>query len=438
VFSRQRSTARPKAKGWRLMLRGVGRNLARMRLRIVNGLVSGVLFVVCVCAPALMMAQNAANPSAENLLLIKDAAQAIAAGDLQRGESELSVVLAAAPDDFRALDLLGVIRAQQQREAEAEKLLKRAIEIKPDFASAHVSLGMLYVQMAKPDDAVPQFEEALRLDPERTDARASLVSVWHGEARAAAGENDLEKALALLLQARKENPKDADVLYDFGMVALRMSLFADAAQAFQAALDLPNDVQNDVRKDDGNALYGLGRAQMSMANFEGARVTFNRYCQVRPADASGHFAFGMTLEALQRVGEARGEFEKSIELQPAQTESFFQLGRMELEAGDLRAAEAQFNRVLKRDPHHAGALAGMGRSKFEQKEYEQAVDLLEKAVTANAGLREAHYYLGMSYGRVNRKDDSEKELAIASRLEHEEVEQHQNMLRIINPAAPRK
>ena len=100
MFSRQRSTARPKAKGWRLMLRGVGRNLARMRLRIVNGLVSGVLFVVCVCAPALMMAQNAANPSAENLLLIKDAAQAIAAGDLQRGESELSVVLAAAPDDF--------------------------------------------------------------------------------------------------------------------------------------------------------------------------------------------------------------------------------------------------------------------------------------------------------------------------------------------------
>jgi hypothetical protein len=64
-------------------------------------------------------------------------------------------------------------------------------------------------------------------------------------------------------------------------------------------------------------------------------------------------------------------------------------------------------------------------------------------VAANAGLREAHYSLGMSYARVNRKDDSEKELAIASRLEHEEVEQHQNMLRIINPeevpaGAPKK
>ncbi|MGA7630648.1 MAG: tetratricopeptide repeat protein, partial [Terriglobales bacterium] len=284
-----------------------------MRLRFGNALGCGVLLVVSFCARGLVMAQTAAKPSAENLALIKDAAQAIAAGELKRAESELSDVLAAAPDDFRALDLMGVIRAQQQREAEAEKLFERAIEIKPDFASAHVSLGMLYVQMAKPDDAVPQFEEALRLDPERSDARASLVSVWRGEARAAAGENDLEKALSLLLKARKESAKDADVLYDFGMVALRMSLFADAAQAFQEALV----VQNDVRKDDGKALYGLGRAQMSMANFEGARATFDRYCQVRPADASGHFAYGMTLEALQRVGEARGEFEKSIALQPA-------------------------------------------------------------------------------------------------------------------------
>jgi hypothetical protein len=37
----------------------------------------------------------------------------------------------------------------------------------------------------------------------------------------------------------------------------------------------------------------------------------------------------------------------------------------------------------------------------------------------------------MTYARVNRKDDSDKELAIASRIEHEEVERHQNLIRII-------
>jgi tetratricopeptide (TPR) repeat protein len=110
---------------------------------------------------------------------------------------------------------------------------------------------------------------------------------------------------------------------------------------------------------------------------------------------------------------------------------------MELEAGELGAADEQFNRVLNRDPHHAGALAGEGRLKFQQKDYAQALDLLGKAVAADASLREAHYYLGMTYARVNRKEDSDKELAIANRIEHEEVERHQNLIRIIdtNPAA---
>jgi tetratricopeptide (TPR) repeat protein len=395
-----------------------------MKLRFRKALASCAICAFLI-APARLSAQSEVEPSSGNLALIKDAAQSIAAGDLTRAESTLNIVLGTAPDDFRALNLLGIVRAQQQRNTDAEKLFKRAIELKPDFASAHVSLGMLYVQMSKPDESIPQFQEALRLDPSRTDARASLVNVWRDQAHAAVSQNNPEKALSFLLQARKTSPKDADVLYDFGMVALRMSLLPDAVQAFHDVLDL--------RKDDARALYALGRAQMAQVNYEDARATFDRYLQLHPSDASGHYALGMTLEALQRSAEARSQFEKSIELQPAQTESYFQLGRIDLEAGDLQTADEQFNRVLKRDSHHAGALASMGQLKFQRKDYAQALELLERAVAADDSLREAHYYLGMTYARMNRKDDSDKELAIAARLEHEEVERHQNVLRIIDP-----
>jgi tetratricopeptide (TPR) repeat protein len=400
-----------------------------MRLRFRKALAyCGTLMLLL--ASDVVLAQSSVKPPAGNLSLIQSAAQSLATGDLERAESTLNVVLKTAPDDFRALNLLGIVRAEQHRELDAEKLFKRALELKPDFASAHVGLGMLYVQMSKPDDAIVQFQEALRIDPDREEARNSLVSLWRDQAHAAVRENDQEKALSLLLQARKTSPKDADVVYEFGMVALSMSLFPDALQAFKETLDL--------RRDDANALYGLGRTQIALAKYEEARASFDRYARLHPSDASGHYALGVTLEALQRGAEAQIQFEKSIELQPAQTESYFQLGRMELEAGELPAADEQFTRVLNRDPHHAGALAGEGRLKFQQKDYAQALDLLGKAVAADASLREAHYYLGMAYARVNRKEDSDKELAIASRLEHEEVEQHQNLIRIIdtNPGAP--
>jgi tetratricopeptide (TPR) repeat protein len=382
-----------------------------------------LLPIFVVLAIATVFAQSDGKFSGEYISLVKDAAQLFAAGDVKRAEGKLNIVLAAEPGEFHALNLLGIIRAQQRREPEAETLFKRAIEINSDFASAHVSLGMLYVQMAKPDDAISQFQEALRLDSDRTDARSSLVSVWRDQAHAVVSQ-DPEKALALLLQARKTSPNDADVQSDFGMVALRMSLLPDAQQAFQLALKL--------RPDDAKALYGLGRTEMALADYEGAQATFLRYCDLRPADASGHYALGATLAALQRSTDARSQFEKSIELQPAQTESYFQIGRIDLETGNLTAAEAQFMRVLKRDAHHAGALAGMGRVRFQQKDYAEAVDLLQKSIAVDTSLREAHYYLGMTYARMGRKEDSEKEQEIATRLEHEEVERHQNLLKIID------
>jgi tetratricopeptide (TPR) repeat protein len=382
------------------------------------------ILIAALLAPTMSFAQAAGKPSPENLSMLQEAAQRLAAGDLKPAEDELNIVLKNAPDDFRALNLLGIVRAQQRREVEAEKLFKRAIELKPDFASAHVSLGMLYVQIAKPEEAVPQFEEALRIDSSRTDAQASLVNVWREQAHAAVTEGDSEKALSFLMRARRASPKDPDVLYDFGMVALRMSLLPDAAQAFQEALEL--------RKDDAKALYGLGRTQMATAKYSDAHTTFDRYCVLQPSDASGHYALGMTLEALQQSAEARSEFEKSIELQPAQTESYFQLGRLEFEAGNARAAEKQFYRVLKRDPNHAGALASLGQIKFQEKDYAQATDFLGRAIAADATLREAHYYLGLTYARLNREEDSKKELETASRLEHEEVEQHRTVFKIID------
>jgi tetratricopeptide (TPR) repeat protein len=368
--------------------------------------------------------QAAAQDSAGNFSLIKDAAQAIVAGDLARAETELLVVLGRSPREYRAANLLGVIRAQQHREPEAEKLFKQVIEQKPDFAGAHVNLGMLYAQTEREDDAVAQFREALRLDPKRTDALSALLNVLRAQARAAVKSGNLEKGLALLLQARKDSPRDADVLFEFGMTALQMSLLPDAIQAFQDELA--------VRKDDPDALYALGRAQIGMAQYPDARASFERFLQLRSEDASGQYALGLVLQSLQQSAEARLHFEKSVALQPVQTESYFQLGLIDLDEKQLDSSLNLFNRVLQRDAKHAGALFGKGRVAFEKREYQDAANLFERAIASDASLRQAHYYLGLSYARLGRKDDSEKELQTASQLEHEEVEKHRVVLKILN------
>lgn len=66
------------------------------------------------------------------------------------------------------------------------------------------------------------------------------------------------------------------------------------------------------RADDAAALYGLGRAEMSISKFDDAQEAFERYIQLRPEDASAHYALGFTLQALQRAPDARSQYERSI------------------------------------------------------------------------------------------------------------------------------
>jgi tetratricopeptide (TPR) repeat protein len=167
-----------------------------------------------------------------------------------------------------------------------------------------------------------------------------------------------------------------------------------------------------------------------LAKFEDAKGSFEEYLRLRPDDASGHYALGFVLESLQQDAAAHGQFERSIALQPAQTESYFQLGMIDLDQGKLDSASDRFSRVLERDPKHPGALTGMGRVKFQQKDYEDASALLQRAVASDSSIRQAHYYLGLAYGRLGHKDESEKELQIASQLERAEVRKQQTGLRL--------
>src|ERR1700722_20266404 len=120
-----------------------------------------------------------------NASLLEDASQAMTAGKLSLAEKDLQSVLRTAPEDYRALDLLGVVRVLQQRESEAEELFCHAIQKKNDFAPAHAHLGLLYAQKGRTKEAIPQLREAVGMDPSRGDASGALVRILQEQARGA-------------------------------------------------------------------------------------------------------------------------------------------------------------------------------------------------------------------------------------------------------------
>jgi tetratricopeptide (TPR) repeat protein len=344
------------------------------------------------------------------------------AGKLTRAETDLQTVLRATPEDYRALDLLGVVRVLQHRDAEAEQLFRRAVQTNTDFAPAHAHLGLLYFQKGRADDAIPQLRDALRIDSARRDASDALVQILRDQSKTAVAAGDSKRSLGLLREARNYAADNPDVQFEFGATAMHLSLWQDAIAAFQQTLKL--------RPNNPAAVYSLGRAFLGEWKIEEARQQFARYVEARPDSAPGHCALGMTLAALERTPEAREQFERSIALAPEQTESYFRLGLIELNMKDLDQAATNFRTVLTRDPKHGGALSGLGRVAFEQKRYSDAIELLQRALAIDDSSREAHYYLGLTFVRLGRKEEGDSQLQIATRLEHDEAQHRRTMLKI--------
>ncbi len=105
-------------------------------------------------------------------------------------------------------------------------------------------------------------------------------------------------------------------------------------------------------------------------------------------------------------------------------------GLLPVASPDLESAAKNFHHVLDQDPKHSGALASLGRVEFEQKHYAEASDLLQRAIANDDSLREAHYYLGLTYARMGRTPESDQELRKATQLDHQEAEKHRTTFKI--------
>lgn len=271
------------------------------------------------------------------------------------------------------------------------------------------------------------FEAALRADPHNVDARAGEVKAAIAAALEAKRAGDNDGAMVYLVRARKYVPDDPELLLDFGVQADDMHLYKDGEEALKQALAL--------RPGDAQVTYALGHVELDEQKMPQAEAHLREYLKLKPEDASAHYGLGKLLHMLSRDDEARAELQQSIELQPAQTESYYELGSVELDLQKNGEAAVLFQKVLDRNPKHGGALTGMGMVAYRKKDYVSAEARLKSAVLNAPEYSAAHLYYSMVLARLGRKEESEKEAALAKNLA-EKAKQEQRGYVLSEPETP--
>ncbi|HEY2247388.1 MAG TPA: tetratricopeptide repeat protein [Bradyrhizobium sp.] len=124
--------------------------------------------------------------------------------DLDAAERIYRDILARQSDHFDATHMLGVVLLQRRHTVEGIALIRRAIALNGEAASAHVNLGKALIDAKRADEALACFDRAIALDPTSAEAHAHRADIMVGlrrpeEAlksyRAAAGLRPDEPAL---------------------------------------------------------------------------------------------------------------------------------------------------------------------------------------------------------------------------------------------------
>jgi tetratricopeptide (TPR) repeat protein len=97
---------------------------------------------------------------------------------LPAAEQQLWDELSAHPDEVWALELMGELRVREKRNAEAEALFHRVLELAPSSLDAQRSLGALYQSEGKAPEAVAAQEAIVKIAPHDRDANMALATLY--------------------------------------------------------------------------------------------------------------------------------------------------------------------------------------------------------------------------------------------------------------------
>ena len=267
---------------------------------------------------------HAQTPASDvNLSRLAEAIRAINEEQLSHAEELLNAVLKTAPNDADALNLLGVVRAKQNRATEAERLFRRALARSPSHLSAHINLGELLLNNNRSGEAMPILLRAHKLAPDRPEINLNLARLY-------ANKESYQQAYEhLRLVTRENRSDDYFLLMARSLIALKRAndltaLIAEfrqstsetpetqAAFAMQLAKGGFNDDALQIltaayQKTPASfpVLYGLGLITTGLKQLDKAEQYFSAALAIKPDDVA-------TLRALARVARANRNLEKSL------------------------------------------------------------------------------------------------------------------------------
>ncbi len=254
-------------------------------------------------------------------------------GRLREAEKLYARVLKAAPQNFDALHLLGLAKAQGGQFGEAYRLMSAALKVETRSPDAWVNFANVLHALKRNDEALSALDKALALRPGDADALSKRGNALLALARPQDAVTCFDAVLA-------QQPRHLDALINRGSAHATLGQAREALADFDAALSLAPGHPD--------ALYNRGNVLLELARIDEASAAFDAVIAGTPDHKQAWNNKGRTLQMINRHADAVDCFRRAIAIDKHYADAHFNLASSLLLLGELSRGFAEYEWRWKR------------------------------------------------------------------------------------------
>lgn len=274
--------------------------------------------------------------------------------------------------DHVTYGLLAYAHMSEKAFSSAETAYRMALMLKPDQTDWKLGLTRTLFQQQKFETAASLAGELLKEDPEN-------VAFWVMQANAYMGMQDLEQAAQNYEYLRARELAEPPHLNSLGDIYIKKEHLSLAAEAYQDALKMDSAGDPDIYLRNAEFLAGRGgnvEAESLLGDIRksfGDQMTVDQQKRLLKLRARTSSALGKSDEAQEEI------LAEIVALDGLDGEALLLLGRHYARIGRAEEAYFQFERAANLDDFRGEALLRHGQTLVRNKQYKQALPLLQQA-----------------------------------------------------------
>jgi protein O-GlcNAc transferase len=306
------------------------------------------------------------------------------------------------PNNFEALNFLGIIAQKAGQHQFAIKSFSQALTINNQQASVFHNLGISHYQLGDHKEAVANLKVALQIEPGNSQISQDLQNFQSNQKAKSPNPGELQKALINGFSAQKNGqlddaahwygqaleiaPNNTDAINNLGLVLSAKGKIDEAITVFKRAIKITPE---------NPGLYNnIGNAYKAIGELEQAISYFKQSLSIKPDSYEAHCNIGATLKAQGKLNDAVDHYQKALLLRQDIPEVYNNLGNTLTDQGRLDEAVSCLKKAIAIKPDYIEAHNNLGVVLTKQGKLDAALECYKKTLSINPHNAESHRNLG--------------------------------------------